>query len=121
MFTSEHRGKKTCIIKDKLAKAIMPREIKIIASKEKIAIMGDIRYFRHAVVPNLKIVFHGVARHETHLMKNNLQHGQKAQDKNLIKNIAAIKRTVCKRDADVFRCSVSTAEIKAPKILPIST
>lgn len=98
----------------------MPREIKIIASKEKTATMGDIRYFRYAVVPNLKIVFHGVARHETHLMKNNLQHGQKAQNKNLIKNIA-IKGTVCKRDADVFTQNVSTAEIKAPKSLPIRT
>lgn len=53
-------------------------------------------------------------------MKNNLQHGQKAQDKALMEN-TAIKRTVCKRDADVFRCNVSTAEIKAPRILPIST
>lgn len=53
-------------------------------------------------------------------MKNNLQHGQKAQDKALMEN-TAIKRTVCKRDADVFRCNVSTAEIKALRILPIST
>lgn len=87
--------------------------------------MGESRYFRHAVVPNLilRLYFNCmscIARHETHLMKNNLQHGQKAQDKALMEN-TAIKRTVCKRDADVFRCNVSTAEIKALRILPIST
>lgn len=100
----------------------MPREIKIIANKEKNSKNGRVSLFQTCcgAKPNLKIVFHAVARHETLLMKNNLQHGQKAQDKNLMEN-TAIKRTVHKRDADVFRCSVSTAEIKAPRILPIST
>lgn len=32
-----------------------------------------------------------------------------------------IKRTVCKRDANIFRCNISTAQTKAQNINAIST